>query len=164
MTIELVHEAGIWPDSVLTIANQVESKLFAHFDLPIESLTTTILLTDDAHIQILNRKFRNKNNATDVLSWPAQNFTHKIGDIPHRPVLDNGPFGTELGDVALGIETCQRDAEKKIFDHHITHLILHGFLHLFGYDHVDDSDAVIMEALEVEILETLFINNPYSEA
>ncbi len=163
MTIDLIHEAGDWPQNIAQIAEDVEEKLFAHFGLETSSFETTILLTNDMHIQKLNQEFRDKNKATDVLSWPAFEFDRAIGEAPKLPAIDEGPFDATLGDIALSLETCQKDADGKNFDHHISHLILHGFLHLLGYDHEYDSDAVIMEALEVEILKTMFIDNPYKE-
>ena len=163
MTSEIIHEAGDWPDHFETIAKDIEAQLFAHFDLDISAFETTILLTNDAHIQKLNDEFRGKNKPTDVLSWPALIFNREIGEVPNLPISDDGPFPTTLGDIALAFETCKKDAIGKKFDHHISHLILHGYLHLLGYDHEYDSDAVIMEALEVEILKTMFIDNPYRE-
>lgn len=163
MTIDLIHEAGEWPENIKGIAKKVEAKLFARFDLEASAFETSILLTDDAHIQKLNTEFRDKNMPTDVLSWPAFEFERALGEIPKLPVIDDGPLDATLGDIALAFETCKKDAAGKNFDHHISHLILHGYLHLLGYDHEDDSDAVIMEALEVEILNTMFIDNPYRE-
>ena len=68
-----------------------------------------------------------------------------------------------MGDIAIAFDTCQReaDAQGKRFDAHVSHLLVHGFLHLLGYDHISDEDAALMEGLEVEILATLGVADPY---
>lgn len=107
-----------------------------------------ILLTDDAVMQALNRDWRGKDKPTDVLSFPAGEF--------------NAGF---LGDIALGYETCARDADALARDlpAHLTHLLIHGFLHLVGHDHEAEADAFIMEALEVKALARLGLPDPYSK-
>jgi len=112
--------------------------------------TVTIVLTDDARIHDLNRRFREKDKATNVLSFPA--------------AAHPGQEVTELGDVVLGHETVlaeAREAGLPVADH-LRHLVVHGCLHLFGYDHEDDADAEEMEALEVGILATLGVSDPYA--
>jgi probable rRNA maturation factor len=107
----------------------------------------TILLTDDAAIQDLNARFRNKNAPTNVLSFPAPATA-----APH------------LGDIALAYGVCAReaDAQGKPLAHHLMHLTAHGVLHLLGYDHESDADAERMEALEREILAGLGVPDPYA--
>ena len=104
---------------------------------------------NDARIAVLNSDFRGKEAATNVLSWPASD----------TPPMDGG----ELGDIAIAYETCVREAtEKGIFvHHHVTHLLIHGILHLLGYDHISDRDAEEMEALEIKALAILGVSNPY---
>jgi phosphate starvation-inducible PhoH-like protein len=111
----------------------------------------TLLLTDDAQIRTLNARWRQKDQPTNVLSFPA-------------PKLPNSPYPT-LGDVALAYETCVREADeqKKTLKDHATHLVLHGLLHLLGYDHEADDEAVEMEGLEREILANLGIADPYHD-
>lgn len=106
-----------------------------------------ILLTDDAHMRALNKQFRRRDAPTNVLSFAG--------------IADHG----QLGDIALGFETCAREATQKniALPHHTAHLIVHGLLHLIGYDHMQDEDANKMEALEVTILAKLGINNPYRD-
>lgn len=109
-----------------------------------------LLFTSDAHMQRLNAQWRGLDKATDVLSFPA-------GDAPEQ---DGVRF---LGDIALGLETCIRDAEtlEREMAQHVSHLAVHGFLHLLGYDHVDKGDANVMEELEVRILGDLGYPDPY---
>ena len=104
---------------------------------------------DDARIATLNADFRGKPAATNVLSWPASN----------TPPMEAG----ELGDIAIAFETCQREATEKGISvhHHVTHLLIHGILHLLGYDHISDAEAEEMEALEIKALAKLGISNPY---
>lgn len=119
----------------------------------------SILATDDARIAGLNEQFRTKSGPTNVLSWPTEDLA---ADIPgQRP---SPPRDPEIGDIALAFETCWKEAgeEDAKFHEHVTHLVLHGCLHLLGYDHVDDSDATVMEALEISALAKLGIGNPYS--
>jgi len=105
----------------------------------------SLAFISDAGIQKLNRDYRHKDKPTNVLSFP-----------------DNGPAPL-LGDIALAFETVQREADEKSIsiDNHLTHLIIHGFLHLQGYDHETDDEAAQMEALEIKALEALNIDNPY---
>jgi probable rRNA maturation factor len=115
-----------------------------------------VMLTDDAGILTLNRNWRGIDKPTNVLSFPA--------------LPPSGPRGPDdaprmLGDIAIAYETTRREAddEQKPFDHHLSHLAVHGFLHLIGYDHEKDDDAEAMEALEREILSQLGIPDPYAD-
>lgn len=117
-----------------------------------ENFNVSLLFTSDAAVQVLNRDWRGKDKPTNVLSFPA-------GD---QPVETGIEF---LGDIALALETVQREAveENKKFDHHLTHLLVHGFLHLLGYDHeTGEKDAEEMETLERAILARLAIADPYA--
>jgi probable rRNA maturation factor len=109
----------------------------------------SIMLTDDEAIRELNGQWRGKDQPTNVLSFPAP------GPVEKRP---------SLGDIVIAYETCEREAgaELKTFEAHVTHLIVHGFLHLVGYDHEEESDALAMESLEREILSALGIDDPYA--
>ncbi|WP_213775686.1 rRNA maturation RNase YbeY [Bradyrhizobium sp. dw_78] len=115
-----------------------------------------IMLTDDAGIRTLNSNWRGIDKPTNVLSFPA--------------LQPDGPGGPDdaprmLGDIAIAYETMRKEAddEQKPFDHHLSHLAVHGFLHLIGYDHETDADAEIMEALETQILAQLGIPDPYTD-
>jgi probable rRNA maturation factor len=115
-----------------------------------------VMLTDDAGIRTLNSNWRGIDKPTNVLSFPA--------------LPPSGPRGPDeaprmLGDIAIAYETTRREAddEQKPFDHHLSHLAVHGFLHLIGYDHETDDGAETMEALEREILSQLGIADPYAD-
>jgi probable rRNA maturation factor len=107
-----------------------------------------IVLTDDSAIRQLNRLWRGIDAATNVLSFPSK----KTADEPPH-----------LGDIVLAYETIAREAraEGKPFAHHLAHLVVHGFLHLIGYDHDKDADAQTMEQTERKILRHLNIPDPY---
>jgi probable rRNA maturation factor len=115
-----------------------------------------VMLTDDAGIRTLNKNWRGIDKPTNVLSFPALQPTGPSGP-------DDAP--RMLGDIAIAYQTTRREAddEQKPFDHHLSHLAVHGFLHLIGYDHENDEDAEDMESLETEILAQLGIPDPYAE-
>lgn len=109
----------------------------------------SIVLADDAFVRDLNRQYRNIDRPTNVLSFPADD--------------DDGLGPRLLGDVILAYETVQREADaagKRMLDH-VSHLIIHGALHLLGFDHEDEQEAIEMEALETAILARLGIADPY---
>ena len=114
-----------------------------------------VMLTDDAGIRTLNSNWRGIDKPTNVLSFPALQAS------PGGP--DDAP--RMLGDIAIAFETTRKEAddEQKPFDHHLSHLAVHGFLHLIGYDHEKDADAEAMERLEQEILAQLGIPDPYAD-
>src|SRR5882724_11955948 len=112
-----------------------------------------VMLTDDTGIRTLNNNWRGIDKPTNVLSFPALQPTaaRQPGDAPRM-----------LGDIVIAHETLRKEAddEGKPFDHHLSHLAVHGFLHLIGYDHEQDDQAEAMEALEREILAQLGIPDP----
>jgi probable rRNA maturation factor len=113
----------------------------------------SLVLADDAFIRALNRDHRGKDRATDVLSFPQMD---ESGADLGSPAL--------LGDVVVAYETAARDAEAAgvTLADHLSHLIVHGVLHLAGHDHEDDAEAGVMEGLEREALGTLGIADPYA--
>jgi len=115
-----------------------------------------VMLTDDAGIRTLNRNWRGIDKPTNVLSFPA---LQPRG--PRKP--DDAP--RMLGDIAIAFETARKEAdeEQKPFEHHLSHLAVHGFLHLIGHDHEQDQEAETMESLERDILSQLGIPDPYSK-
>jgi probable rRNA maturation factor len=113
----------------------------------------TILLTNDAEVKSLNAQYRGKNKPTNVLSFPDGSEER---DARGRTVR-------QLGDIAMAYETIAAEAaaQGKALKHHISHLAIHGTLHLLGYDHEQEAEAEAMEALEIAILARMGIANPY---
>lgn len=124
----------------------------------------SLLGCNDARIADLNADFRGKPQPTNVLSWPSdERGVARDGADPIRPSPGLPGMPQELGDVAIAWETCAREAEEqaKTMRDHVLHLLVHGVLHLLGYDHVRDGDASLMEAAELRILAGLGLANPY---
>jgi probable rRNA maturation factor len=118
-----------------------------------------IMGCSDARITELNTEFREKPTATNVLSWPAfELLSETIGGRPAAP-----PQAESLGDIAIAYETCEREAAENgiTMQAHVKHLIVHGCLHLLGYDHETDEDAELMENLEVKALASMGVEDPY---
>ena len=142
-----------WPEELVlvTMAQVAFSTAMNVLELD-EHFNVSLLFTDNAAVQVLNRDWRGKDKPTNVLSFPAGT----------SPIESEVEF---LGDIALALETVRTEAldEGKTFEHHTTHLLVHGFLHLCGYDHeTGDEDAEEMETLERAILARLAIADPYA--
>ncbi|MHA6326810.1 rRNA maturation RNase YbeY [Roseivivax sp. CAU 1753] len=130
-----------------------------------DAFEIAVLGCDDARIATLNADFRGKPQPTNVLSWPEEDLSPETaGMAPHAPEPD-GSGAHFLGDIAIARETCLREADEQRIsaDDHVTHLIVHGVLHLLGYDHIRDEDATLMESLETRILGNMGITDPYSD-
>jgi probable rRNA maturation factor len=125
-------------------------------DADVGEAELAVMLTDDAGIRTLNNNWRGIDKPTNVLSFPAL-----------QPSGADGPDDAPrmLGDIAIAYETTRKEAddEQRPFDHHLSHLAVHGFLHLIGYDHENDADAETMEILEAAILAQLGIPDPYAD-
>ena len=125
-------------------------------DADVGEAELAVMLTNDSGIRTLNSNWRGIDKPTNVLSFPALQPTGAgaPSDVPRM-----------LGDIAIAYETTRKEAddEQKPFDHHLSHLAVHGFLHLIGYDHEKDDDAEAMESLEQEILAQLGIPDPYAD-
>lgn len=156
LTVEILIEDPAWSKKRLGLQKFSEETLaFTWKQIKGKSKTSpsiSIVFTDDARVKKLNKQFRNKNKPTNVLSfqtWPD------IASIP--------PGDIPIGDIVFAFETVQREAGEKgvSFKDHLTHLMIHGFLHLCGYDHLTDEEAEIMENLEIKILKKMGIQNPY---
>lgn len=160
MPVDCMIESRAWAGAGLeSLAERAVAEVFAHLEIP-QRAEIALLACDDARIATLNADFRGKPVPTNVLSWPSQERAAEgEGDAPDLR-LGADP---ELGDIAIAYETCAREAAetgRELADHAV-HLIVHGTLHLLGYDHERDGDATLMEAIEVEILGKLGISDPY---
>lgn len=125
------------------------------FDKPV---CINLCLSNNDEVQRLNAEFRGKDKPTNVLSFA------NIDDEDFENMLADGEE-VELGDIIVALETLEDEAEQKkisLYDH-FAHLLVHGILHLFGYDHQDDEEAEEMESIEINILKLLKIENPYKE-
>ena len=114
----------------------------------------SILLTDDSAVQALNREWRGLDKPTNVLSFPAPKMPTMAGVAASSPTL---------GDIVIAYETLQRECqdEDREFLHHLTHLTVHGFLHLIGYDHQTDAQADEMEGIESKIMIAMNLPDPW---
>ncbi len=143
LEVDIVGQSELWRGH----ENGLAEALAAAATHEGKSGAVALLLGDDASIANLNRQFRGKEGATNVLSFP--------------------PAGGEdgfLGDIVMAAETIAEEAQfqGKSFDAHAAHIVVHGFLHLLGYDHQTESEAEAMEARERAILATLGIDDPYA--
>ena len=123
--------------------------------LALDPQRVSLLLCDNENIRAMNHKHRGLDKATNVLSFPANDGLQRLVDIPAHEVM--------IGDIAIAAETVMCEASKKgiAAGDHLLHLFTHGVLHLLGYDHDEDSSAVEMEGLEIELLAQMKIANPY---
>jgi probable rRNA maturation factor len=153
LTIETRVDCASW--SALAgldamIAESLQAALDESGDVLREGAEVSLLFCDDARIRELNRRYRGQDKPTNVLSFPGPD-----------------PIETAhvLGDIAIAHETVAREAleQGKTLGHHCRHMIIHGFLHLLGYDHEVETEAEAMEAMEIRILRRLGVDNPYRE-
>jgi probable rRNA maturation factor len=132
--------------------------------LAADGFEISLLGCSDARIAVLNADFRGKPQPTNVLSWPSEERgAERDGGVPDRPLPGEPGMPEELGDIAIAWETCEREAAEqgKPLRDHVTHLLVHGTLHLLGYDHIRAGDAALMEGAEVRILAGMGLANPY---
>jgi probable rRNA maturation factor len=163
--VQLDIEIEDWPvgdwEALAAQAASVAAKVAP--ELAPSCLCASLLFTCDAELYALNRQWRGKDKPTNVLSFPMLTRTELLAlggaeDEDSPPVL--------LGDIALALETCAREAAEKAvpLEHHAAHLIVHGLLHLAGYDHeTGPADAAAMEALETKALAGMGIADPYGQ-
>lgn len=168
MEIDVLIEDDGWRAlDIETLAMRAAQETLARLGLDPDRFGVSLLACDDLRIAALNADFRGKPVPTNVLSWPAEDRAPPHpGTAPDRPDPAPDPQGTEeLGDIAIALQTCLAEAAaaQKSPGDHVTHLLVHGVLHLLGYDHICDADAALMEGLEVEILATLGVADPYSD-
>jgi probable rRNA maturation factor len=157
LTIDIAQDADGW-SSIEDVDALIEGAAAAVASHPrfrsYEPHEACVALSDDKAVQDLNARYRGKDKPTNVLSFPA--------------VATQGAPQEEqraLGDIVLALETVEREAQEQQLRlaHHFQHLVVHGLLHLLGFDHETEADAAIMEGLEIEILAGLGIENPYIE-
>lgn len=161
MAVDVVIEDARWSGAGLeALAERAVAAALRETGLEPEAWDVVVLGCDDARIAALNAGFRGKSAPTNVLSWPSEERGAEFeGAVPTLP--DGDP---ELGDIAISFDTCLSEAEtggKPLADHAI-HLIVHGTLHLLGYDHVREGDGDLMEAVEIAILGKLGVPDPYN--
>ena len=132
---------------------------FTHIEASVRPVEVSLKLGKNDEVRLLNAQWRGKDKPTNVLSFPM------VDEEQLEAARTDGP-SLLLGDMILAYETCRDEAEEKSigFVDHATHLMVHGMLHLLGYDHMEDDEAEDMEAREIRALETLGIANPYSLA
>ena len=155
VAVDVLVEADGWsavPDAAAIVEAAVRAACAAAAPGLEPGTEVAVMLTDDAHIRVLNRDWRGKDKATNVLSFPA----------PDADAFQEAPH---LGDIAIAFETTQREAaeESKPIAHHLAHLAVHGALHLIGHDHEDGEEAEAMEATERRVLAGLGVPDPYAE-
>ena len=153
VSIDISVDAGGWPsDRELEMLARLAVEVTLRVCPDIKGTSElSVVFTDDSTVQKLNAQWRARDKPTNVLSFPAFSFDGK-GTLPPM-----------LGDIVLAGETVRREAalEGKPFEHHLSHLVVHGLLHLLGYDHEQETEAEAMEALERRALAALAIPDPY---
>lgn len=162
MSVDVVAEDPRWQAlDIDALAARAADAVLDRLGLEPSVYEIAVLACDDARIAALNADFRAKPAPTNVLSWPSDERAAAVaGEMPAPPdpVMD-----AELGDIAIAYDTCAREAEaagKPLADHCL-HLLVHGTLHLLGFDHERDLDATLMEGLETEILGKMGLDDPY---
>ncbi|CBI75849.1 conserved protein of unknown function [Bartonella clarridgeiae 73] len=155
IAIDMTIESAKWGDEKMlyNITEKALTTTLQHLSLNEVRSELSLLFTDDKHMAQINAQWRHQNKSTNVLSFPS--FPLKAGQNP----------GLMLGDIIIAQETIMREAEeeKKSFQDHLTHIIIHGILHLLGYNHETNDEANQMEKLEREILQKLSIKDPYTK-
>jgi probable rRNA maturation factor len=150
--IDIATNAEGWPEGLTERAEIAIREALKQSGAKVTGVTElSVLLTDDAEQRDLNREWRDIDKSTNVLSFPQ--------------IEPFGPVSGLLGDISLARETVVREADEMgiSFADHFTHLVVHGFLHLLGHDHIEDDEAERMESLETRILASLGIADPYAD-
>lgn len=153
--VHIAYEGGKWLDQKIdyeALSLKLLKEVCSQTNHP--SGEVSILMTDNARVQILNRDYRHKDAPTNVLSFES-------GFLRSSYLPQDHPLF--LGDIALAFETLEQEASAAgiSFENHLSHLLVHGMLHLLAYDHLDDDQAKTMEALEISVLSKFNIPNPY---
>ena len=156
--IEASIDRKIWPDALVKSFQHTAPKIFDDILAEHDSspASVSLCLCDDLHMRQISRQHRQIDKVTNVLSFPAYEMPS------HHPSLDAPAL---LGDIVIAAETVTREAESlqiPVADH-LMHLFVHGMLHLFGHDHIDDDMAETMESLETKLLANIGIADPYRD-
>jgi probable rRNA maturation factor len=152
LEIAVIRNVDGWPDHFDALAERAVLAALSGAKPKIKGAAEiSILLTDDEEQRELNAQYRGKDASTNVLSFPQ--------------IERFGPVTGILGDITLAYETLVREAEEQgvSVEDHFTHLVVHGFLHVLGYDHIIEAEALQMEGLETHILAGLGIADPYAD-
>ncbi len=153
LTLSVSAERGDWSpyQPVAGLVDRLAHVISSEVALPSPACSADLALSDDAHVRRLNREFRDQDKATNVLSFPVPERFAGMQPVHH------------LGSLIVALETVDREARERLIEprHHLAHLVVHGVLHLVGYDHIEDDQADTMELKEAEILARLGIANPY---
>ena len=167
MKINVIFEDKRWVKIPLEEIAKVALKLIIErFLVKDNNFEVSLLASNDTEIRELNKSFRGNDSSTNIISWPEQEVQlREPGNCPvqmdkFRPDSEGIIF---LGNLAISFERCSTEAEEKniYFDDHILHLLLHGCLHLIGFDHQNELDANLMENIEIRLLSGVGIKNPY---
>lgn len=152
LEIAVIRNADGWPEPFDALAERAVLAALAGSKAKVKGAAElSIVLTDDEEQRELNAQWRGKDSSTNVLSFPQ--------------IEPFGPVMGLIGDITLARETLEREAEEqgKSLEDHFTHLVVHGFLHILGYDHLVEDEALQMEGLETQILAGLGVADPYAD-
>jgi len=152
LEVAVIRNDDAWPEDLDPLAERAVLEALKQSKARVKGAAElSILLTNDEEQHALNREWRGKDSSTNVLSFPQ--------------IEPFGPVIGILGDITLARETLEREAAEQgvSFTDHFTHLVVHGFLHILGYDHLTDAEALQMESLETQILGSLGVGDPYAQ-
>ena len=161
MSVDLIMEDARWKTlNLIQIANAAFKETLSQLNLKSENFICCILACNNKKIEDLNAQFRGKKNSTNVLSFPSK---VEVYETINGSQSETNADPLELGDIAIAYEVCKTEAivSKIEFEEHVCHLIIHSVLHLLGFDHDEEKNAVEMEKIEVQVLAKLGISNPY---
>ncbi|MBO7453865.1 MAG: rRNA maturation RNase YbeY [Alphaproteobacteria bacterium] len=179
MNVEIIFENDNWDSKkIKKLIKDVTKAVFSHLKLQHDDIEISVLCTGDDEIRVLNKTYRGIDSPTNVLSFPMESgleyddFDCCCGEDCHCSDSSGCGCGCDaeqdamscvLGCSAFAYETIDKESKEqgKSFDDHMKHLVVHSILHLLGYDHVEDEEAEKMEDLEVKILQSIGVGNPY---
>lgn len=161
--IDVLCNSPLWAEALPqyeAFISKIVADTMHHFE-HLQPYEIAILLLDDEEMSTHNQTWRQKNQPTNVLSFPQ--YEGKLFEDAPKHLVKG--MNIHLGDILLSYGTIKKEAQTqgKSFQDHLCHLLIHGVLHLIGYDHIKDNDQKIMEALEIQLLQTYGITNPYDD-